>query len=231
MDVNSALTLIIFSIILVGMAPLVYGELVEMKLEVYIFDVKEGIIKMCVDIYCHVYYDGSGSISKTFLVPPGEYSGVLEWSHTKPNCATDNNNVCAASGKVVVPNEKDGPLTIQVWNQYELGAQVFNNQKITFNVEIPSFDEPIIITPSSFTTTLEESLPMQNDSFIVLDTAGVDTGFEPIPEPEPTPEPEPNPAPEPSTDLEQRISNLENRVGVLEGVLQSILNALRAVFG
>jgi len=187
-----------------------HPEPVEMRLEAYIYGVTNGVIKICVDVYCHTYYEGSGSISETFLIPPGTYNGSLEWTHTKNNCATDFDNVCAASGKVVVPNEKDGPLTIQAWNQYDLGAQVYNKQFITFNVEIPSFAEPVIVDPSSLTITLEDSLSIQDD---VIQTS----------EPDPTPEPIPS-------DLEQRVSNLENRVGILEQTWADFETALRSVF-
>jgi len=182
-----------------------HPELVEMRLETYMYGVENGKITICVDIYCHTYYDG-GSISETFLIQPGKYSGSLKWYHTKTNCATDFDNVCAASGKVVVPNEKDGPLTMQVWGQYDLGAQVFNNQFITFNVEIPSFDEPVIIVSSSFTTTLEESLSIQ-DRVMVTTTS----------EPEPVPEPVPS-------DLEQKIVELENRLKKVQECLNESLN-------
>ncbi|KKM64215.1 hypothetical protein LCGC14_1503530 [marine sediment metagenome] len=187
-----------------------HPEPVEMRLEAYIYGVTNGVIKLCVDVYCHTYYEGIGSISETFLIPPGTYNGSLEWTHTKNNCATDFDNVCAASGKVVVPNEKDGPLTIQAWNQYDLGAQVYNKQFITFNVEIPSFAEPVIVDPSSLTITLEDSLSIQDD---VIQTS----------EPDPTPEPIPS-------DLEQKVSNLENRIGILEQTWTDFETALRSVF-
>lgn len=222
---------ILFSIMFLGITPVFaaqHPEPVEMKLEVYIFDVIDGVIKICVDVYCHSYYEGSGSISKTFLVPPGNYLGSLEWTHTKTDCPTSFEKVCAASGKVVVPNEKDGPLTMQIWGQYDLGAQVFNNQKITFNVEIPSFAEPVIIVPSSFTTTLEESLPIGNDSFIVLDTAGIDTGFDPLPDP--IPDPTPDPTPEPTGDMEQRMTAIENEVNTIKKLLQAILAILQGAY-
>ena len=194
-----------------------HPEPVEMRLEAYIYGVTNGVIKICVDVYCHTYYEGSGSISKTFLIPPGTYNGSLEWTHTKNNCATDFDNVCAASGKVVVPNEKDGPLTIQAWNQYDLGAQVYNKQFITFNVEIPSFAEPVIVDPSSLTITLEDSLSIQDD---VIQTS----------EPDPTPEPIPS-------DLEQKVAELQiivadntNRIGILEQTWADFETALRSVF-
>jgi len=166
--------LAIFSVILIGVisaSALQHPELVEMKLEVYIFDVVNGKITLCVDVYCHTYYEGSGSISKTVLIEPGDYTGSLEWRHTKTGCATDFDNVCAASGKVVVPREKDGPLTIQVWNQYDLGAQVFTNQKITFAVTIPSFDES---TPATFTIDATDSLSVQDEITISKQTTSTD---------------------------------------------------------
>ncbi len=222
--VNSLLILLIMTAIAIGIGFFIltasatqHPEPVEVKLEAYIYGVTNGVIKLCVDVYCHTYYEGIGSISETFLIPPGIYNGSLEWTHTKNNCATDFDNVCAASGKVVVPNEKDGPLTIQAWNQYDLGAQVYNKQFITFNVEIPSFAEPVIVDPSSLTITLEDSLSIQDDVITSIQTS----------EPDPTPEPVPEPIP---SDLEQRVSDLENRVGILEQTWADFETALRSVF-
>ena len=102
------------------------------------------------------------------------------------------------------------------WNQYDLGAQVYNKQFITFNVEIPSFAEPVIIDPSSLTITLEDSLSIQDDVITI-------TIFEPVIEP--------------STDLEQKVAELQiivadntNRIGILEQVLADFQTALRSVF-
>ncbi len=179
--VNSFITLLIVTLVVIGIGLFIitasaaqHPEPVEVQLQAYIILESNTSIKsaqICVDVYCY-NYDGS-SIYQRILITSGTYPITFEYSHDSV-CGN-----CVASGQIAVPTEKDGSPTNVIYDQYDVGSGVSNNNSYTSTITIPDF--------------------------------GIST--------EPTPEPIP-------FDLEQRVSDLENRVGMLE----DFETALRSVF-